>query len=180
MKNILAKQLINKILKIADMPPTGGSWTKTRTQEHGLKFKIFNRSSAKQKMLDLPEDIKQNLAQKIDSFYNEFAKYLTTDQEKRNYAGMIRIAFAKDTHVTPEVLGDLEKNFPTLVETAKFIDQYNIQLNPETETLVSRLPKDVAGTIIHKNIGSDHWFSIYGYAYMDLQDQGFPFNVKEF
>ena len=178
MKNILAKQLIKKILKQADMPLPGASYTSKRTQEHGLKFNIFNRNALTQKLIDMPEDIKLSLTKKLEDFYKSFAVYLKTDAEKKKFSGMLRIAVAKDTHVTKDVVADLVKSSPVLAETASFVDRYNIQLTPESETLKSRLSKDREGNVIQKGIGSDYWFRVFGYAYWDMMNNGAPLQVE--
>ena len=178
MKNILAKQLISKLLKQADMPLPGASYTADRSQQRNLRFVVFNRNKFRQSLIDLPEELKQRLANAMDGYYNSFAKYLRTDAEKAKYSGMTKIAVAKDTHVSRDVITELEKNNPQLMETAKFIDQYNIQLPTDADTLRSKLPRDREGGIISKAVGSDYWLKIFGYAYYDLMYKGEPLEVE--
>lgn len=179
MKNILAKQLISKLLKQADMPLPGASATSARVQSGNLKFVVFNRNKFRQQLIDMPEELKARLIKAVDGYYDAFAIHLQNDAERKAYSGMTRIAVAKDTHVSRDVLSDLEKSRPELVETAKFVDRYNLQLPSESDTLRSKLPTGSEGEVVQKSTGSDWWFTRFGYAYYDLMAKGEPLKVEE-
>jgi hypothetical protein len=161
------KILIDKMLKQADMPAMPGS---INVKNRGLDFHVFDRNRFKQKISKLPDVVKESIQRQIADFDRAFKKFPAA--RSQDYSGMLRIAYAEDRLIGEKELGDLSREQPDLVNTANFVREYGIQLPSDSAGFS-------AGAKVDKGIGSNYWFSIFGYAYQDLASQGLEYHVAQ-
>lgn len=159
--------LINKLLKQADMPALPGS---INVKNRGLEFHVFDRNKLKQHLSKMPDIVKKSIQRQIEEFDKAFKKFPAA--QSNDYSGMLRIAYAEDRLIGESELKDLSRERPELIQTAQFVREYGIQL-PSSSSGFSK------GNKIDKSIGSKYWFSIFGYAYQDLAANGFPYHVAQ-
>lgn len=162
-----ANILIRNLLKQADMASQPGT---VNVKNRNLDFHVFDRNRLKQHLSKLPDVVKQSLEKQIADFDKAFAQFPSA--QHKDYAGMLRIAYAEDRLVSEEKLNQLQKENPELVATAQFVRDYGIQLPPDSVGVSS-------GQKIDKGIGSKHWFSIFGYAYQELGANGKDYHVNQ-
>lgn len=165
--NINPSKIINNLLKQSDMAALPGT---INVKNRVLDFHIFDRNKLKQKLSTLPDSVKQSLIYQINEFDKAFKKFPSANT--RDYSGMLRIAYAEDTAIGQEEMKDLQQERPELLETAKFVKEYGIQLPPEEKGRVGDKKID-------KGIGSDFWLSMFGYAYQDLTSKGMQYHVSQ-
>lgn len=169
MKNTNARSFINKVMQAAScdsfslskesaLPtplrfPLEGAGSFSKRVGSGVVFKTFDANKLKQELSNLPEEIKNSLASKIESYKKGFETYLRPEERER-FSGMMKIVYAYDTNFTPDTMSEIAKydliNRTTLRKTADFCKTYNIQLTPFNT---------------QREIGSEDWLKIFGYAY---------------
>jgi len=161
------QSLIQGLLKQSDMASQPGT---VNVKNRGLDFHVFDRNKFRQRLSKLPEVVKDSIERQMAEFDRAFAQFPAA--QSRDYAGMLRIAYAEDRLVSEERLNELSREAPTLVETAKFVREFGIQLPPDMGGTVN-------GKAVEKGIGSHHWLSIFGYAYQALGNRGLDYHVAQ-
>ena len=161
MINLNPKTLIDRLLKTADMPLLPGTKNVNKRNLHWIRF---DRNSLTQNLSKLPEPVKNSLSNKLEDFHKEFQKFPSGELKK--YAGMIWVLYADDRSITDDVLRGLKNEGGAvgqrLMQTAQFAQRNAIQLTSKDSFGKSN------GQSIDKNIGSDYWLSMFGYAYQGL------------
>ncbi len=168
MSDFTANNLIHNLLKQADMASQPGT---VNIKKRGLQFHVFDRNRMKQRLSKLPQVVKESIERQILEFDKAFSKFPAA--QNKDYSGMLRIAYAEDRLISEQTLGQLQKESPELLQTAKFVRHYGIQLPPDVEGISNN-------SKIDKSIGSKHWLSIFGYAYQDLGGKGLDYHVNQF
>jgi len=161
------QSLIQGLLKQSDMASQPGT---VNVKNRGLDFHVFDRNRFRQRLSKLPDVVKDSIERQMAEFDRAFAKFPAA--QSKDYAGMLRIAYAEDRLVSEEKLTQLSREIPNLVETAKFVREFGIQLPPDANGTVG-------GRAVEKGIGSSHWLSIFGYAYQELGNRGLGYHVTQ-
>lgn len=163
------KILIDKMLKQSDMAALPGT---TNVKNRGLDFHMFDRNKLKQKLSKLPDVVKESIQRQMAEFDMAFKRFPAA--RSQDYSGMLKIAYAEDRLIGDSEFRDLQRERPDLVNTANFVRNYGIQLTSDSNS-----EGFSAGSKVDKGIGSTYWFSIFGYAYQDLVNQGLEYHVAQ-
>lgn len=148
-----AKTIIDRLLKQSDMGMLQGQ---NQLNKRDLHWVRFDRNSIGQRLAKLPDAPKRAISKKLEEFDGEFRKMDAA--QKKDYAGMLWVAYAEDRAVSDDTLRylnspDAPANIRKLAETAKFVQQTGIQLPPNNTP---------------HSAGTKYWISLFGYAYKGI------------